>query len=175
MPSFERQVRRTKLIFQIKIIISNLVNVLTIFSINCFNLIHKCVSFHVKHQIVWVTPNFWTVVYIIPLTKGWCQGSPGPILHLLSPTVGPWRPNSTRLQSYARVMVWMQWLMKIRVGNFPAAFALLRRKRLAVLLFTNSPKFCECHLESGDLLAPSGWDTEEVHLRARGSSSVQRL
>jgi len=57
---------RTKLIFQIKIILSNLVNVLTIFSIHfAINLIYKRVSFHVKHEIVWVNPNFWTVVYIL--------------------------------------------------------------------------------------------------------------
>ena len=49
----------TKLLFQIKIIISNLVNVLTLFSIHfATHLINKSVSFHGKHEIVWVTPNF---------------------------------------------------------------------------------------------------------------------
>ena len=61
----ESKVWRTKLLFQIKIIISNLVNVLTIFSINfATHLINKSVSFHGKHEIVWVTPNFWMVVYV---------------------------------------------------------------------------------------------------------------
>ena len=55
----ESKVWRTKLIFQIKIIISNFVNVLTIFSIHfATHLINKSVSFHGKHEIVWVTPNF---------------------------------------------------------------------------------------------------------------------
>ena len=54
----ESKVWRTKLLFQIKLIISNLVNVLTIFSI------HFATHFHGKHEIVWVTPNFWTVVYL---------------------------------------------------------------------------------------------------------------
>ena len=52
-------------LFQIKIIISNRVNVLTIFSIHfATHLMNKSVSFDGKHEIVWVTPNFWTVVYI---------------------------------------------------------------------------------------------------------------
>jgi len=60
---------RTKLIFQIQIIISNLVNVLTIFSIHfAIHLINKSVSFHGKLKIVWVTPNFWTVLYIQKIT-----------------------------------------------------------------------------------------------------------
>ena len=46
----ESKVWRTKLIFQIQIIISKLVNVLTIFSIHfATNLINKSVSFHGKH------------------------------------------------------------------------------------------------------------------------------
>jgi len=56
---------KTTLIFTIKIIISSLVNVLTLFSINfAINLMNKSVSFHGKHKIVWVTPNFWTVVFM---------------------------------------------------------------------------------------------------------------
>jgi len=44
--------RRTTLIFTIKIIMYNLVNVLTIFYINfAINLIYKSVSFYGKHQI----------------------------------------------------------------------------------------------------------------------------
>ena len=61
----ESKVWRTKLLFQIKIIIFNLINVLIIFSIHFATcLINKSVSFHGKHEIVWVTPNFWTVVYL---------------------------------------------------------------------------------------------------------------
>ena len=61
----ESKVWRTRLLFQIKIIISDFVNVLTIFSINfATHLMNKSVSFHGKYEIVWVTPNFWTVVYI---------------------------------------------------------------------------------------------------------------
>jgi len=54
-------------------IISNLVNVLTIFSIHfATHLINKSVSFHGKHKILWVIPNFWTVVYIyIYATELW--------------------------------------------------------------------------------------------------------
>jgi len=55
--------RRTTFIFSIKIIIYNLV--LTRFYIHvAINLINKSDSFHGKHQIVWVTPNSWTVVYL---------------------------------------------------------------------------------------------------------------
>jgi len=44
---------------------SNLVNVLTIFSIHfAIHLINKSVSFHEKHENVWVTPNLRTVVYV---------------------------------------------------------------------------------------------------------------
>jgi len=51
--------KKTTLIFTIKIIIYNLLNVLTIFYINfAIHLINKSVTFHEKHQIVWVTPNF---------------------------------------------------------------------------------------------------------------------
>ena len=39
--------------------ISNLVNVLTIFSIHfATHVLNKSVSFHGKHEIVWVTTNF---------------------------------------------------------------------------------------------------------------------
>ena len=60
----ESKVWRTKLLFKIGIIISNHVNVLTIFFIHfATHLMNKSVSFHGKHEIVWVTPNFWMVVY----------------------------------------------------------------------------------------------------------------
>ena len=50
-------------LFKIKIIISNPVNVLTIFSFYfATHLMNKSVSFNGKHEVVWVTPNFWTVV-----------------------------------------------------------------------------------------------------------------
>ena len=56
----ESKVWRIKLLFQIKNIISNLVNVLTIFFIHfATHLMNK--SFHGK--LVWVTTNIWTVVY----------------------------------------------------------------------------------------------------------------
>ena len=72
----ESIVWRTKLLFRIKIIISNLVNVLTIFSIHFANqLMNTSMGFHGKHEIVWVTTNFWTVVYMFlkkmsPFFKG---------------------------------------------------------------------------------------------------------
>ena len=60
----ESKVWRTKLLFQIEIIIYNLVNVLTIFYIHfATHLMKKSVNFHGQHEIVCVTPNLWTVVY----------------------------------------------------------------------------------------------------------------
>ena len=54
----ESKVWRTKLLFQIKIFFSNLINVLTIFSIHfATHLMNTSVSFHGKHEIVWVTTN----------------------------------------------------------------------------------------------------------------------
>jgi len=62
--------RRTTLIFTIKNIISKLVNILTLFYIHfAINLINKSLSFHGKHKIVWVTPNFWTLVSILPAPR----------------------------------------------------------------------------------------------------------